>query len=43
MNAPELIYKIEKLPYNLGPIVDTMEINRAGLIKLIEQLVRRMK
>ena len=38
MNKQELIYKIEKLPYNLGPIVDTMKINRAGLIKLIEQL-----
>lgn len=38
MNKQELIYKIEKIPYNLGPIVDTMEINRAGLIKLIEQL-----
>lgn len=38
MNKQELIYKIEKLPYNLGPIVDAMKINRAGLIKLIEQL-----
>lgn len=38
MNKQELIYKIEKIPYNLGPIVDTMKINRAGLIKLIEQL-----
>lgn len=38
MNKQELIYKIEKLPYNLGPIVGTMKISRAGLIKLIEQL-----
>lgn len=38
MNKQELIEKIKKLPYNLGPIVDTMKINRAGLIKLIEQL-----
>lgn len=37
MNKQELIKKIEAIPYDEGVIVDKLEINRAGLIKLIEQ------
>ena len=36
MNKQELIYKIEKLPYNLGPILDGFEIEKEKryLVKL---------
>ena len=37
MNKRELIGKIIDLPYEAGVAVDTLKINRAGLIKLIEQ------
>lgn len=37
MNKQELIEKIRALPYEEGVAVDTFNINRAGLIKLIEQ------
>ena len=37
MNKQELIKKINAIPWDEGPIVDTLKINRAGLIKLIEQ------
>lgn len=38
MNKQELIEKIRALPYDEGVSVDTLKINRAGLIKLIDQL-----
>lgn len=38
MNKQELIGKIIDLPYEAGVVVDTLKINRAGLIKLIDQL-----
>ena len=37
MNKKELIGKIIDLPYEAGVVVDTLKINRAGLIKLIDQ------
>ena len=37
MNKQKLIEKINAIPWDEGPIVDTLKINRAGLIKLIEQ------
>lgn len=37
MNKQELIGKIIDLPYEAGVVTDTLEINRAGLIKLIDQ------
>lgn len=37
MNKQELIGKIIDLPYEAGVVVDTLKINRAGLIKLIDQ------
>lgn len=37
MNKKELIEKINAIPWDEGEVVDTLEINRAGLIKLIEQ------
>ena len=39
MNKKELIEKINAIPWDEGLAVDTLKINRAGLIKLIEQLV----
>ena len=38
MNKKELKKHIEGLPYSAGLIVDTIKINRNGLLKLIEQL-----
>lgn len=38
MNKKELIEKINSIPWDEGLAVDTLEINRAGLIHLIEQL-----
>ena len=38
MNKKELIEKINSIPWDEGLVVDTLEINRAGLIQLIEQL-----
>lgn len=38
MNKKELIEKINSIPWDEGLAVDTLEINRAGLIQLIEQL-----
>lgn len=38
MNKQELKKHIEGLPYRAGLIVDTIKINRNGLLKLIEQL-----
>lgn len=37
MNKKELIEKINSIPWDEGLVVDTLEINRAGLIQLIEQ------
>lgn len=37
MNKKELIEKINAIPWDEGLVVDTLKINRAGLIKLIEQ------
>nr|DAX73603.1 MAG TPA: Protein of unknown function (DUF1642) [Caudoviricetes sp.] len=37
MNKQELIEKINAIPWNEGLGVDTLKINRAGLIQLIEQ------
>lgn len=37
MNKRELIGKIIDLPYEVGVVTDTLKINRAGLIKLIDQ------
>lgn len=37
MNKRELIGKIIDLPYEAGVATDTLKINRAGLIKLIDQ------
>ena len=37
MNKKELIEKINAIPWDEGLAVDTFKINRAGLIKLIEQ------
>lgn len=37
MNKKELIGKINAIPWDEGLAVDTLKINRAGLIKLIEQ------
>lgn len=37
MNKQELIGKIIDLPYEAGVVTDTLKINRAGLIKLIDQ------
>lgn len=37
MNKKELIEKINAIPWDEGAVVDTLKINRAGLIKLIEQ------
>lgn len=37
MNKKELIEKINAIPWDEGRVVDTLKINRAGLIKLIEQ------
>lgn len=38
MNKKELIEKINAIPWEEGFAVDTLKINRAGLIQLIEQL-----
>lgn len=38
MNKKELIEKINSIPWDEGLAVDTLKINRAGLIQLIEQL-----
>ena len=38
MNNKELIEKINSIPWDEGLVVDTLKINRAGLIQLIEQL-----
>lgn len=43
MNKRELIGKIIDLPYEAGVVTDTLKINRAGLIKLIEQLDESQK
>ena len=37
MNKQELIEKINAIPWDEGLVVDTLKINRAGLIQLIEQ------
>lgn len=37
MNKKELIEKINSIPWDEGLVVDTLKINRAGLIQLIEQ------
>ena len=37
MNKEELIGKIIDLPYEAGVVTDTLKINRAGLVKLIDQ------
>ena len=37
MNKKELIGKINSIPWDEGLAVDTLKINRAGLIQLIEQ------
>lgn len=37
MNKQELIERIINLPYEAGVVTDTLEINRAGLINLIDQ------
>lgn len=37
MNKRELIEKINAIPWDEGVAVDTLKINRAGLIKLIDQ------
>lgn len=37
MNKKELIEKINAIPWDEGLVVDTLKINRAGLIQLIEQ------
>ena len=37
MNKQELIEKINAIPWDEGLAVDTLKINRAGLIKLIDQ------
>lgn len=37
MNKRELIEKINAIPWDEGLAVDTLKINRAGLIKLIDQ------
>lgn len=37
MNKRELIEKINAIPWDEGMMVDTLKINRAGLIKLIDQ------
>ena len=37
MNKKELIGKINSIPWDEGKVVDTLKINRAGLIQLIEQ------
>lgn len=37
MNKQELIEKINAIPWDEGLAVDTLKINRAGLIRLIEQ------
>lgn len=37
MNKRELIGKIIDSPYEAGVVTDTLKINRAGLIKLIDQ------
>lgn len=37
MNKKELIEKINSIPWDEGVVVDTLKINRAGLIQLIEQ------
>lgn len=38
MNKKELIEKINSIPWDEGLAVDTLKINRAGLIQLIDQL-----
>ena len=38
MKKPELIKRIEILPYTEGPIADTITINRNWILELIEQL-----
>nr|DAI29140.1 MAG TPA: Protein of unknown function (DUF1642) [Caudoviricetes sp.] len=38
MNKQELIEKINAIPWDEGLVVDTLKINRAGLLQLIEQL-----
>lgn len=38
MKKPELIKRIEVLPYTEGPIADTITINRNWILELIEQL-----
>lgn len=38
MNKQKLIEKINAIPWDEGLAVDTLKINRAGLIQLIEQL-----
>lgn len=37
MNKKELIEKINSIPWDEGFVVDTLKINRARLIQLIEQ------
>lgn len=37
MNKQELIERIINLPYEAGVVTDTLKINRAGLINLIDQ------
>ena len=38
MKKPELIKRIEVLPYTEGPIADTITINRNWILESIEQL-----
>lgn len=38
MKKQELIEKINAIPWDEGLVVDTLKINRAGLLQLIEQL-----
>ena len=38
MNKQELIEKIEKIPYNDGMLVDTIELNRTWLLRVLQEL-----
>lgn len=38
MNKQELIEKINAIPWDEGLVVDTLKVNRAGLLQLIENL-----
>lgn len=38
MNKQELIEKINAIPWDEGLVVDTLKVNRAGLLQLIEHL-----